>query len=1220
MQSYPQAGSGPTPMLRWSVWLMGLLLMLSLAQHRVALPGQAPTGSAANNRNADAARQTKVQADYGNQPLRFEANKGQADPGVDFVARGSGFSLSLSGGNATLGLHAGGAAFDHRGSAPLQDDGSASRSTIVQMHVLGATPQARAEIADVLPSKANSFVGNDPSRWRTDLPTSATVRYTNVYPGVDLVYHGTQGRLEYDFILAPGADPSSIALAVAGGGTPRLAGNGDLIMALGSGGSTPAGELRQTRPVIYQELGGVRRPVTGSFVLARDGQTVSFDVGAYDHGQALVIDPVMVFSTTFGGSGGDTPDSSASDADGNTYLTGITFSSDFATLGGFPATPRGGGDVFVVKLDPSGTVLYSAVFGGSKYDAANGIAVDSSGSAYVTGTTFSTDFPTTHGVYQPSFTPSGSFGYTSFVAKLNPSGNGLAYATYLGDAGNDTGAGIAVDAAGNAYTAGGTSLGNGGGDVSVNKLNPSGTALVYNKTFGGSGLDYANAIAVHTDGSVVVAGKTFSADFPVTADAQQPKLLGTAGNGFWAEFSPAGGSAPSQSASATGLPQSGLTIAAASYLGSGASHPASDDPHCRGNNNSGDEVDFVAIDKYGYTTIAATVSGPVPAVWVKDAFLPSYGGGNCDGFVSRLGPITGELGQGRLVYGTYLGSSGDDCICGLALGAAGNAYVTGQTWSGNFPAKGISQPYHGNGDAYLTVLYAIGQIHLGAKTLNRLLYSTTLGTADAEEAGTGVGVDGCGNVNVSGYTRRPPDIGISEPTDWQLSTTDVRSGGRVIGGAAPHRASSASPGGAICGFVTDGTGQMGGYAAASVTACLGGGACLTTSTDGRGQYEFDGLAAGTYNVEAVPAAAPAGQAAQGATASAAVRAIPNGCSGGGPGGGALPLMEVVTATAGGRAMTNFSLVAAAAAPGTGTGCGLNGTVNTAGSFDIYTSECGAGGANYTISAVDDTINHNGSVILAQGSMAAGAGGTYTATVPSLAAKLVAVADALPKPIWSGLARLRITCNGSPSDDLFYIDPSGFVRTPSGALIAGATVTLTQIGSGGSGAVVPNGSAIMSPSNQRNPDKTDTAGSFGWNVLPGQYQVTASKPGCTAVAGSTSAVLTVPPPVLNLVLTLNCPLGDVNGDGSVNAVDALCVLRSVVTLPATAACPTIPLTAPSVGLVATDGSTQVTAVDALCILRWVAGLLGTAVCPALPTSAASVAAAGRAATAVASLHR
>jgi hypothetical protein len=415
---------------------------------------------------ADAATRLKASEAYGRLPLSFEENRGQSARVADFISRGAACDLFLSAAEATIASRA--AQSSDPGLVNGNKTGSMREAVrresrvcgipfAIRMKLAGANLAARPHALDRLPGRSNYLIGSDRKRWLTDIPNYAKVRYESVYPGVDLIYYGNRRQLEYDFNLAPGADFKAIRVVFDGAEKIRLDESGDLLI------ETREGELRQTRPVIYQEAGGAKRIIEGGYVIRGDRE-VGFAVGDYDQGRALVIDPVLVYSASIGGGSNDTATGIAVDPAGNAYITGSTTSADFPTLN--PVQPRPGqtdptagtsSDAFVAKLNPSGTALvYSTYLGGADNDAGHAVAVDAGGSAYVTGGTRSQDFPVTAGAFQTA-----NRAGDAFVAKLNPSGNGLIYSTYLGGSTlhsafpfSTSGQAIAVDSAGNAYVTG----------------------------------------------------------------------------------------------------------------------------------------------------------------------------------------------------------------------------------------------------------------------------------------------------------------------------------------------------------------------------------------------------------------------------------------------------------------------------------------------------------------------------------------------------------------------------------------------------------------------------------------------------------------------------------------------------------------------------------------------------------------------------------------------
>src|SRR6266513_1028843 len=592
-----------------------------------------------------AAAEARVSQSYGKLPLHFEANQGQTHQDVRFLARGAGYSLYLTPTEAALTLTKQVSPARKPAARGKSEPRGPATGTALRMSFAGANPRPRVTGLEELPGKANYFIGNDPAKWRTNVPTYAKVRYTDLYPRIDLLYYGNQRQLEYDLVVRPGADRTRIVVGSQGADRLQVDAQGDLVL------QTTVGPIRQ---------------------------------------RELVIDPVLSYSTYLGSSAEEGETRIAVDAAGNAYVAGETVSSNFPTTAGAFQTTFGGGvfgagDAFVTKLNPTGSALvYSTYLGGSSSDAGYGIAVDAAGNAYVTGGTGSTDFPTTIGAFQT--TKGGGF-RDAFVTKLNPTGSALVYSTYLGGSGDDYGEGIKLDAAGDAYLTGGTGLtgfpttagafqrtfgapvcDGCTSNAFVTKLDPTGSALVYSTYLGGSGRDGGWGIAVDTLGNAYVTGGTSSTDFPTTAGAL--KTTSPGGGAFVTKLNPTG---------------SGLVYS--TYLG-----------------GSGNDYGYgIAVDTLGnaYMT-GVTFSTDFPTT--PGAIQTTFGGGGGffrggDAFVTKLNP-TGSA----LVYSTYLGVLGSDTGFAIALEYP-NAYVTGHTLSRNFPTTtGAFQTMHGGGfqDAFVT--------------------------------------------------------------------------------------------------------------------------------------------------------------------------------------------------------------------------------------------------------------------------------------------------------------------------------------------------------------------------------------------------------------------------------------------------------------------------------------------------------------------------------------
>jgi hypothetical protein len=632
-----------------------------------------------------------VAAAYGQIPLSFEPNEGQTDPAVQFLSRGSGYTLFLTSQEAVLSLS--------RPMTPAPPAGRAEAQSpppedVLRLQLVGANPSPQVAGLDPLPGTTNYFIGNDPSKWRTTVRTYGKVEYQDVYPGIDLVYYGNQQQLEYDFVVTPGVNPGVIRLSFQGSQDLTLDSQGNLVL------HASGGDVVEHAPVVYQEEAGGRQAVAGKYVLMGEDQ-VGFEVGSYDTSQPLVLDPVLSYSTYLGGSVNDLGYGIAVDASGNAYMTGYTDSLNFPTTSGALQGTYGGGaqDVFVAKLNSAGTaLLYSTYLGGSSYDYGFGIAVDLSGDAYVTGATRSSNFPTTPGAVQTTYQSTVS---EAFVAKLNGTGAALLYSTFLGGTDGAFGYGIAVDTYGNAYVTGSTYPVNLGNNVFIAKLNAAGSALLYWTYFGGVGSTNGTGIAIDASGCAYVTGQTDSSSFPTTPGALDT-TYGRPGGAFVAKLNSAG---------------SALLYAA--YLG-------------------GVEGLGIAVDASGNAYITGrTSSYNFPTT--PGAVQMVYSGGSDDAFVAKLNG-TGSA----LLYATYLGGSRVDYGSAIAVDAAGKAYVTGYTESYDFPTTpGAIQPVNIAGSSAFV-------IQLNA-TATSLLYSTFLGGSNGA-AGTSIALDNSGNAYITGYT------------------------------------------------------------------------------------------------------------------------------------------------------------------------------------------------------------------------------------------------------------------------------------------------------------------------------------------------------------------------------------------------------------------------------------------------------------------------------------
>jgi hypothetical protein len=696
--------------------------------------------------NLKKAKVTRAKAADGKTALRFEANQGQFDSQVKFISRTNGYNLYLTPTEAVMRLRKQPPAVEKPSgnlAALIADQLSTtgvlasdtwltrSRRTrrrppladVLRLKLIGAKPASRIYGADELPGHTNYFIGADSTKWRTEVPAYAKVQYENVYDGVDVVYYGHQGQLEYDFKVAPGANPAAIRLSFAGAEHLEIDQGGELVLRLAGR------EVRQRKPLAYQEVNGERRVIACRYILIQNPKSkiqnpaVGFAIGAYDASRPLVIDPVLVYSTYLGGKGDDEGNAITVDAAGNAYVIGFTDSPDFPTASA--AQPSLGGgmqDVFITKLDPSSTqLLYSTYLGGNGQDTGSAMAIDAFGNAFLTGYTGSTNFPAVNALQAAK---NGKF--NAFVAKLSPQG-ALLYSTHLGGSAGDYGSSIVLDAAGNIFLAGVATSPNfpmvnalqpsfgGAADVFVSKLNASGSQLLYSTYLGGSGNDGATSLALDSAGNLYLTGVTTSANLP-TANPLQAVHAGGLFDAFVAKLNP-----------------TGTQLVYSSYLG-----------------GSGEDRGFrIAADAAGNAYVTGdTDSLNFPTI---KALQRTYGGG-VDAFVAKLNPAGTAL-----VYSTYLGGSSLEGGTAIAVDAAGSAYLTGFTGSPNFPTTAPLQANFGGGsfDGFVVKLNAAG---------SGFDYSTYLGGSGLD-SGFGIAADGSGNAYVMGVTDSPnfPTVAPLQP-------------------------------------------------------------------------------------------------------------------------------------------------------------------------------------------------------------------------------------------------------------------------------------------------------------------------------------------------------------------------------------------------------------------------------------------------------------------------
>ena len=679
-----------------------------------------PGPTCADGRGANDASGPARSYSDGDRSLVFEPNAGQVDPSVKFLSRGPGYTVFLADGEMVLGV-----------GTPTKP------GTTIRMKLLGAARASFVSGVGLLSGKVHYLIGSRRHGWRTNIPTYDRVKFDAVYPGVDLVYYGNQRELEYDFIVAPGADPKAIALAFEGQEALEVDSGGDLLLRVAGGG-----EVRFRKPVVYQVVNGQPTHVAASYRVDHDHR-VGFQVAAYDTTRPLVIDPALGYAALLGGSKNDTATSIAVDGSGHAYVAGQTESADFVgRINTFKGGSKNNGttDAFVAKLAPDGTREWVTYLGGADADAAYGIAIApgclADCHAFVTGDTFSADLPVSGGAFSTKISGNSD----AFVAKLTPTGSSLVYSTYLGGGGSDAAYAIAVDGAGNAYVGGETRSSNfpfiagpfasskGKLDAFLAKLNASGSTLLYSTYFGGTGDDVVYAVALScpfpSDASkpcdAYVTGQTSSNNLPTAAPAPAAPYdasFNGSTDAFVAKMNTAG----------TGL--GSLTYS--TYLGgSGADAGLGIALFCQPADPTSCNV-FVT----GQTSSANFPIVPNPR---------TFGGarrGATDAFVTQVGP-TGST----LVYSLFLGGSDDETGYGIAVDNNGRALLTGQTESLDFPTTTLADGTYdvspnGGADAFVTRLKIDG---------SGLFNSTYLG-GSANDAGLAVAFACIGPADCSAY-------------------------------------------------------------------------------------------------------------------------------------------------------------------------------------------------------------------------------------------------------------------------------------------------------------------------------------------------------------------------------------------------------------------------------------------------------------------------------------
>ncbi|HWF40342.1 MAG TPA: SBBP repeat-containing protein [Candidatus Acidoferrales bacterium] len=720
---------------KWALALCALIgvgaISVGLAARGIREPnGKSSKASTGGNKaakaasKASAAAPAQLVAHYSRLPLAFEP--AAPEQGSQFLAHGKNYTIYLNQNATMLALR------------------GAKGAGVVQMKLAGARRAEDFTPSNELPGKSNYILGNQPEKWRTNVPNYAKLTQYGVYPGIDVVYYGTQRELEYDFVVGAHANPAAVRIDFDGARRLRTDAKGDLVVGIAGG------DVRLHKPVAYQEIAGKSHIVAANYVV-RGKHEASFEVGDYDPSKTLIIDPVLSYSTYLGGSNIDGANAIAVAPDATAFIAGGTFSSDFPTA--HALQPNHGGpddfsqDAFVTKISADGsTLLYSTYLGGKSEDVANGIAVDPFGEAYITGSTLSPDFPVTPLAWAPlcggdgkcgaTWNPLGLIVSNAFVTKLNVAGSGIIYSTYLGSYEHVRGQAIAVDANQNAYVTGSVeqdliptvpitapnqppppflppalaatafqpTFGGGTTDSFIAKFSATGSSVSYLSYLGGLNEEIGYGIAADNNGVAYLTGLTYSGNFPTKGALQG--AYGGAGDAFVTQVNTTAAGAAS--------------LIFSTYLGG----------------NGLDQGNAIALDAAGGTgniyVTGTTNGGALPA-------SPSQYAGQGDAFVLKL------TSTDVLTYFRLLGGSLADAGLGIAADPQGNAYVTGSTVSPDFPiAATVFQKTFGGGnaDAFVTKVDPTGAT---------LLYSTYLGGTNTD-VGNGIAVEANGSAYVAGQT------------------------------------------------------------------------------------------------------------------------------------------------------------------------------------------------------------------------------------------------------------------------------------------------------------------------------------------------------------------------------------------------------------------------------------------------------------------------------------
>ncbi len=643
---------------------------------------------------------------FGNIPLYFIPNKGQVNQKVRYYAKTSSYTLWVTDEGMVFDI--------------------GSRRLLSNLNFLNTNPNFDIKPLQKTEYRVNYFIGNDKSNWVSGVQASKSIQFEDIYPGVDVKVYGKDKNIEYDWILKPGVDPQIIQFSIKDSEKIEIDENGNLVI------YGQFGEIKHQKPYAYQIIEDKKSAVNTEYKQV-DENIFGFEIDVYDHSQPLVIDPIVTleYSTYLGGSGYDAGMDIVVDSQGCAYVIGGAGAADFPILDPLQPDYAGSMDAFVTKFSSSGdSLVYSTYLGGNSSDFGSGITLDSSGFVYVTGTTRSTDFPTSN-PFQAAFSGIEDV----FIAKLNVDGSMLEYSTYLGGNDSDVGSGISVDANGHAYVVGitdstdfptndsfqATQAGN--GDAFLAKLSSSGNSLEYSTYLGGNYFDWAFSVAVDSGGYAYLTGRTSSTDFPTENPIQA--ALADEDDVFITKFS-----------------TDGTSLIYSTYLGG----------------NDSDYGHDIVLDSSACAYITGyTSSTDFPVI----NYLQESNAGNYDVFAAKLNSAGNSL-----EFSTYLGGSDSDEGNGIALDSSGYIYITGQTKSADFPTKyPIQASWGGSNDVLVMKLNSSG---------SDLEYSTYLG-GSGYDRGEGIAVDANGYAYIAGGSS-----GDDFPTQLPFQQANAGSGDAIV--------------------------------------------------------------------------------------------------------------------------------------------------------------------------------------------------------------------------------------------------------------------------------------------------------------------------------------------------------------------------------------------------------------------------------------------------------